>query len=303
MEKVPVLSSGFNINTLFPTFAKKRASLLNRFLPGWTNERIDSKLFIPKNRDNKPLRLPRGFTQNDIKTRDGVVKAYKTGRGPTVVFVHGWGGSAQQFFPLMRGLAQCGFSSLAFDQLGHGQSDIKPATLHQSVATVNHVLEMVKKSNDGLYAIVGHATGCIAIAAARNPLVRDIPLFLISPIFNYKLYFLKRLVKLGLHADLVKQYAGRFAKIYRSEYQKLELARNLDKYGDSTVIAHDESDSEAAISDSVKFCARYPLTRLLVTKNTDHVRIINSESVWQELKSHLNYDDTTINFTAEIVYQ
>jgi hypothetical protein len=25
--------------------------------------------------------------------------------------------------------------------------------------------------------------------------------------------------------------------------------------------------------------------------------------VWQELKSHLNYDDTTVNFTAEIIYQ
>ena len=303
MEKVSVLSGSLNFNTLFPTFAKKKASLLNRFLPGWTNERIDSKLFIPKNRDTKILRLPRNFSQTDIKTKDGVVKAYQTGRGPTVVFVHGWGGGAQQFFPLMRGLAQCGFSSLAFDHLGHGQSEIKPATLHQSIATVNHILEMVKKSSDGLYAIVGHSTGCIAIASARAPLVRDTPLFLISPIFNYKLYFLKRLVKLGLHADLVKQYAGRFAKNYRNEYQKLELARNLDKYGDNTVIAHEESDSESAIGDSVRFCTRYPLTRLLVTKNMDHQRIINSESVWQELKSHLNYDDTTINFSAEIVYQ
>jgi len=303
MEKVSVLSGSFNFNNLFPTFAKKKASLLNRFLPGWTNERIDSKLFIPKNRDTRVLRLPRDFSQTDIKTKDGMVKAYQTGRGPTVVFVHGWGGGAQQFFPLMRGLAQCGFSSLAFDHLGHGQSEIKPATLHQSIATVNHILELVKKSSDGLYAIVGHSTGCIAIASARAPLVRDTPLFLISPIFNYKLYFLKRLVKLGLHADLVKQYAGRFAKNYRNEYQKLELARNLDKYGDNTVIAHEESDSESAVGDSVSFCTRYPLTRLLVTKNMDHQRIINSESVWQELKSHLNYDDTTINFSAEIVYQ
>ena len=69
------------------------------------------------------------------------------------------------------------------------------------------------------------------------------------------------------------------------------------------MLAHDESDSESAATDSVKFCTRYPLTRLLLTKNADHMRIINSETVWQELKSHLNYDDTTINFTAEIIYQ
>jgi len=303
MEKVSSLSGSFNFNNLFPTFAKKKASLMTRLMPGWTNDKIDSMLFVPKAKDARPIKLPRDFNQADIKTNDGIVKAYQTGKGPTVVFVHGWGGSAQQFFPLMRGLAQCGFSSLAFDHLGHGQSEMKPATLHQSVATTNHMLEMVKKSNDGLCAIVAHSTGCIAIAAARNALVRDIPLFLISPIFNYKLYFLKKLVKLGLHADLVKQYANRFAKNYRSEYQKLELARNLDKYGDVTVIAHAESDAESSFSDSARFCAKYPLTRLLITKNTDHVRIINSESVWQELKSHLNYDDTTINFTAEIIYQ
>ena len=57
----------------------------------------------------------------------------------------------------------------------------------------------------------------------------------------------------------------------------------------------------SAVRDSIEFCGRYPLTRLMVTKNTDHVRVINSESVWQELKAHLNYDDTTINFSAEVL--
>ncbi|MDH3386539.1 MAG: alpha/beta hydrolase [Gammaproteobacteria bacterium] len=304
MEKIEQAPGNSSFGNLFTRIAKKKSSLINKIAPRWTNSRIDAMLFVPKAKDAKPLRLPRGFVESEINTNDGAIKVYQTGRGPTVVFVHGWGGGAPQFFPLMRGLAQCGFTALAFDHLGHGQSEQKPATLHQSIATTNEVLKYVKsRPNDGLAAIVGHSTGCIAIAAARSALVRDASLFLISPIFNYKLFFLKKLVKLQLHADLIKQYANRFAKSYRGEYEKLELARNLDKYGDVTVIAHDESDSESAISDSVRFCAKYPLTKLLVTKNCDHVRIINSESVWQELKSHLNYDDTTINFTAEIIYQ
>ncbi|MCP4877646.1 MAG: hypothetical protein GY896_19495 [Gammaproteobacteria bacterium] len=98
----------------------------------------------------------------------------------------------------------------------------------------------------------------------------------------------------------MKKYANRFSETYRNEYKKLELAARLASYGDTSVIAHDESDSESAIADSIDFCDRHPLTKLLVTRDTDHFRIINSESVWQELKSHLNYDDTTINFTAEI---
>jgi esterase/lipase len=303
MEKTSSLPGNTNINSLFSFFSRKRSRLLGKFVPGWTNNRIDSMLFIPKATDTKAVRLPRGFSQFVMKTRDGDVQTYQTGKGPTVVFVHGWGGGAHQFFPLMRGLAECGFTSVAFDHLGHGLSDKIPATLQQSVSTTNHVMNHFKKSTDGLCAVVGHSTGCIAIANGHNSLVKDIPLFLIAPIFNYKLYFLKKLVKLKLDADLIKQYANRFSKIYRSEYQKLELDKNLARYGDYTVIAHDESDTESSVSDSNKFCTKYPLTRLLITKNADHVRIINSESVWQELKSHLNYDDTTVNFTAEIIYR
>jgi alpha-beta hydrolase superfamily lysophospholipase len=275
--------------------------LLSRIVPAWADNQIDTMLFVPKSTHSKPVRLPRGFEQFIIKTRDGNLQAYQTGRGPTVVFVHGWGGYSAQFFPLMRGLARCGFSSLVFDHLGHGLSDSKPATLQQSIASTNHVLSQVSKSSDGLCAVVGHATGCISIANSRPALLKDVPLFLISPVFNYKRFFLKRLVQLGLHADLVKKYANRFSQTYSSEYKKLELAGKLARYGDISVIAHAESDSESAVADSVAFCNRYPLTKLLVTRDTDHVRIINSESVWQELKSHLNYDDTTINFTTEII--
>ena len=283
--------------------SKSKARLAGKLSPGLARSQIESMLFTPQAVDSKALRLPRGIEQLIIKTDDGKLQAYQAGRGPTVVFVHGWDGGACQFFPLMRGLARCGFSSLAFDHLGHGLSDKKTATLQQSINTCNHVLNQVQKSTDGLYAAVGHATGCIAIVNARNVVLKDLPLLMIAPVFNYKLHVLKRLVKLGLPADMVKQYATGFAKTYRSEYQKLELAGKLSLYCDSTAIAHDESDKESAVTDSIKFCDRYPLTRLMVTKDTDHIRIINSESVWQELKSHLNYDDTTINFSSEIIDQ
>jgi esterase/lipase len=280
--------------------SKSKARLVGKLSPGRARSQIESMLFTPQTASNKALRLPRGIEQFIIKTADGKLQAYQSGRGPTVVFVHGWDGGAYQFFPLMRGLARCGFSSLAFDHLGHGLSDKNPATLQQSIKTCNQVLNQAQKSTDGLCAAVGHGTGCIAIANAREVSLKDLPLMMISPIFNYKLHVLKRLVKLGLPADMVKQYAAEFSKTYRSEYQKLELAGKLLRYSDSTVIAHGESDKESAVADSIEFCERYPLTRLMLSKDTDHIRIINSESVWQELKSHLNYDDTTINFTADI---
>lgn len=219
-----------------------------------------------------------------------------------VIFVHGWGGTASQFFPLMRGLSQCGFSALAFDHLGHGQSDEKPATLQQSIFTLNHILQQIKQdSGEGLSAVVGHSTGCIAIASADQTLIKNRPLFLISPVFNYKLFFLHKLAQLDLHTDLIKQYASHFSKAYQHDYGRFELARNLEKYSDVTVIAHDHSDPESPVSDSIKFCNSHPLTKLLLTREYGHFRILHSESVWHELKSVLNYEDTTINFAHKIL--
>ena len=301
MSETELTSSPKKSGGLSSFVSNSTTRLLGRIAPGWANTQIDTRLFIPPKTNSKPIRLPRGFEQSEIRTNDGKVHAYTSGRGPTVVFVHGWGGGAHQFFPLMRGLARIGFSSLAFDHLGHGKSDKKPATLQRSIDTCNHVFNRVSKTSNGLCAIVGHATGCIEIANSRPSLLKDVPLFLIAPVFNYKLYFLKQLVKLGLPADVVKQYANRFSRVYRSEYQKLELGAKLARYGDVTAIAHDESDNESAVADSINFCNKYPLTRLMLTKNTDHVRVIDSESVWQELKAHLNYDDTTINFSSEIL--
>ena len=285
--------------------SKSKARLVGKLSPGRARGQIESMLFTPQAADSKAMRLPRGVEQFIIKTADGKLQAYRAGRGPCVVFVHGWDGGAYQFFPLMRGLARIGFSSLSFDHLGHGLSDKKPATLQQSIKTSNLVLNQVQKTTDGLCAAVGHGTGCIAIVNAnkRDVALDDLPLLMIAPVFNYKLHILKRLVKLGLPADMVKQYASEFSKIYRSEYQQLELAGKLSRYSDNAAIAHDESDKESAVADSIQFCERYPLTRLMLSKDTDHIRIINSESVWQELKSHLNYDDTTINFSSEFIDQ
>ncbi len=304
MEKTTSLAANLTPGNLFADFFKKRGTLLNKIVPGFTQNKIEAMLFKPSKRDARALRLPRGFTDSVLDSPDGKLHLYQTGKGPTVVLVHGWDGGAYQFFPIMRGLAQCGFCAVGFDHLGHGRSEFKPATLRQSIETTNHVLAHIRRNpNEGIASVVGHSTGCIAIANARPALLKNAGLFMISPVFNYKLFVLKKLVGLELPNELVKQYANRFARDYNSQYQSLELARNLEKYSDSAVIAHDENDRVSSIEDTLRFVGRYPLTKLLVTRAHDHTRLINSESVWQELKSHLNYDDTTINFSAQIIYQ
>src|SRR5712675_2380223 len=48
--------------------------------------------------------------------------AWAWGRGPFVVFVHGWGGRAAHMAPLALHVAGLGFRAVALDITGHGES-------------------------------------------------------------------------------------------------------------------------------------------------------------------------------------
>jgi predicted alpha/beta-fold hydrolase len=288
-----------------PNFLKDQSSLLmsldlirSRISPKWAERKIDAHLFMLNTQQTKNIQTPKDFEKLRFNTADGKVNVYQAGTGPTVVLVHGWGGEASQFFSLMRGLKDCGFTALAFDHLGHGKSENKTASIQQMISTTNTILRFVKINHlNGLNAVVGHDIGCSVIVNGEPDLIKDLPLFLISPVFNYKLYFLKKLKSLKLHPNILKQYAAKFVANYDRKFAKFELATNLQKYTDHTVIVHDKADDLSPISDTVKFSSQFPPRKLVVTNKRGHDRTINSESVWQELKSMLNYEDTIANFS------
>jgi hypothetical protein len=272
--------------------------LRSRFSSKDGDRRIDSYQFLLNPHQPKEIKLPDYFEKGVIDTPNGKVNYYQSGKGPTIVFVHGWGGGAHQFFSLMRGLKECGFTALAFDHLVQKPGTNRPATIKQMITTTEAVLQYVKNKHlDGLIAVVTHDIGSMIIAGCKPVLIKGLPIFLLAPVFNFKLYFLKRIQHLKIRPDKLKHYAATFSANFDKEYGDLVLAKNLEKYSDDTVIAHDKNDELSPISDTVKFCAKFPLTKLVVTTKWGHDRIINSESVWHELKSLLNYEDTTVNFS------
>src|SRR4051812_42065129 len=58
------------------------------------------------------------FTVNGKK-----IQAYKWGKGPIVVFVHGWAGRATQFRKFIEHFTANGYQAIAFDGPAHGQSE------------------------------------------------------------------------------------------------------------------------------------------------------------------------------------
>ena len=278
------------------SMAKATSLAIHKMAPDWASKKVEDLLLLPKSKKVDKDKIPHGIRLFQIDTPEGAIQAYQLGQGPTVILVHGWGSGASTFFPLMRGLSQCGFKALAFDHLGHGHSDSNKASLLHFISTTNAVLNYVRrKSLDGLAAVVAHSMGCIAVANAQSKFIKDIPLMFIAPIYDFKHYFARQVNLLGLHPEVCKQYIARLEQNRQLELDKIDIRKTLVPYASDTVIVHDKSDEESHYLDSVKFSAENPLTKLLLTKNLGHELIINSETVWQQLKSHLNYEDITAN--------
>lgn len=281
---------------LAQSVVKATTLAINKLAPDWTSKKVEGLLLTPKSKKHDKRNIPHGINLLQIHTPEGPVQAYQLGHGPTVILAHGWADGACTFFPLMNGLSQCGFKALAFDHLGHGHSTSNKASLLHFISTTNAVLQHVQRNSiEGLAAVVAHSMSCVAVANAQAKLIKDVPLMFIAPVYDFKKYFTRQMTILGLHPTLCRQYLSSFESNYNIDFDKIGIKHKLVPYASDTVIVHDKNDDESHYLDSVKFSAENPLTKLLLTKDLGHQRIINSESVWQQLKSHLNYEDITAN--------
>jgi pimeloyl-ACP methyl ester carboxylesterase len=100
-----------------------------------------------------------------INSKPIYYKASGNPSGPPVIFVHGLGGSAEFFTPLIQCLGLDKSCSLhCFDLEGHGLSPTSPLskiTIESFAADVNGVFEKANIAPDTGATIVAHSLGCL----------------------------------------------------------------------------------------------------------------------------------------------
>ncbi|RZA34292.1 MAG: alpha/beta fold hydrolase, partial [Lysobacteraceae bacterium] len=83
---------------------------------------------------------------------------------PLVLLAHGWSSYGLRFTPWVRALRQAGYAVATFDQLAHGRSNGRRATLPSFAET----LFQVGKHYGPLLAVVGHSLGGAATMLALS---------------------------------------------------------------------------------------------------------------------------------------
>lgn len=213
-----------------------------------------------------------------LKVGDKNIKMYRWGSGPTVLFVHGWGGRAGQFSGFIEPWVDAGFSVLAFDGPAHGASSGKQSDIHE----FSVVIHEIAKTFAPIHAVVAHSFGGAAVLLALREFHFQIPKLVMiscpaSPLwvtneFSKKLSIPRRIVD-GFRKRLRARFDNRW------EWYELSVSHMIQQTSMPVLLIHDCNDKEVPYKHAMKLMNARSNLRLITTKGEGHIRILHAPAV------------------------
>ncbi|HKX11846.1 MAG TPA: alpha/beta fold hydrolase [bacterium] len=259
--------AGFRVfGTLLPPLAAARAEKIFRTPP-----------FHPvSEEENRVLARAKKFR---IPTKKDVLAVYQwgDGQGPMILLVHGWGGSAGQFHPLIDPLLEAGYSVLAFDAPAHGDSSGELSSLPQFAEAVRRVADWAGPLQGILTHSMGGAAASMALAEGLQV---DRAVFIAPPADAYD-WFRKFSQRLGFSKDLAERTRRRMEERLHFDFAELNADVIGPRISTPILILHDRQDKEVSWEDAQRVAHASPHVRLISTQGLGHRRILKSPAVIQ----------------------
>ncbi|MDC5839092.1 alpha/beta fold hydrolase [Vibrio europaeus] len=265
-QKFSVKKSLVNIttrlhHTLAPNHAKNTARKL-LLTPARTK---------PKNAE------PTGLIKGEVESKEGVLKTYQLGNGPVWVLTHGWSGSASQFYPLMEHIASRGFTALAYDHPGHGQS----GGVYGHIPAFVHGLEAILDSVDDVAGLVGHSMGTASSIECHHQKLVDKPFLLIAPVLDYLDNLFGSVARSGYSMRLFNAVVSEVEDQYHYPIQSVDPYNKLKLRSAQTIIVHDQGDKFTKFEVSQKAAQEMENVTLVATQGQGHGRVMKCDEVME----------------------
>ncbi|WP_422934563.1 alpha/beta hydrolase [Sinomonas sp. P47F7] len=213
--------------------------------------------------------------------RGGEAVAYAW--GPTdspVLLVHGWGGRAAQYAPLVQAFHDAGIGAVAFDAPAHGESPGRGTYIvdfHAAIA------ELARRHGP-FRAAVGHSFGAFATLIAVADGLETSRVAAISSTTDTAFMISSFARGVGLAPAAAEALRDRFARhILPREPRVFERYNAVDRAFPEDVpclFVHDTADPIVPLAEAERiFEARKPNARLVTTTGLGHYRTVSAPAV------------------------
>lgn len=211
--------------------------------------------------------------------------AWTWGSGPSVVLVHGWGGSAAQMAPLARSLGQLGFAAVALEVTGHGGA---PKHHTRWSYFMDDFAELAQALAAPLFACVGHSAGALTMMAARTRknIRASRYVCVAAPSHPFPpINVIKK--KLNPRPAVIQDYQRYIAEQFGTTWELLEGGSSYADAGSDTLLIYDETDRFVRHTEGDRLQALCPRTKLLKTQRYSHQQILEAPEVIEAIGEFL----------------
>ncbi|MFD2165868.1 alpha/beta hydrolase [Thalassotalea euphylliae] len=205
----------------------------------------------------------------------------------SILLIHGWDGSGDQFSRILKGLLADNYSVYLVQPKGYGKSSSKLSNPGQFIKSIHSSLQYI---NEPLVATIGHSMGAGAmlhVASQNIDLGKLVSIAAPSDFTNILKGFCN---KLSVGKACQRLFLDNVEKEVRVSHSDLKLDAHMSKIPSPILLIHDENDSVLSYKNAESLNKSNAKTTLISTKNLGHNRILNSDYVFEQLLDFVKRD-------------
>ncbi len=200
---------------------------------------------------------------------------WRWGEGPPVLLIHGWGGHAGRLSHFIAPLVEAGFSVVAFDAPGHGESRARLCSVMDIIRAVSTVAE----DSGPLAGFIGHSLGAAAGILALRSGVRAGAAVLLAPPANPEELAVKFASICGMPGEVRDSMKVRLVSRHGVAWENLRLFEPAPQAPAPLLIFHDHRDLKVPARNARVLAAAWPGASLVLTRGLGHHKILRSPEV------------------------
>lgn len=201
----------------------------------------------------------------------------------TLLLVHGWESRATQMYGLVPQLITLGYQVIAVDMPAHGQSAGTMSNAEVFIQTILLAQTKIGKFD----AIIGHSMGAAATSMALSRGLDTDKLVLVSGPSSLENVFNRFSAFIGLNKKATNKMIDFASELVGTEITDLDACSLLNKNATSTLIIHDQDDTEVPISESRRLLPAFENAELFETKGLGHRKILKSSILNEKITNFL----------------
>jgi pimeloyl-ACP methyl ester carboxylesterase len=220
-------------------------------------------------------RLLAAARRSTIRFSGGRLAVFRWGSGPPILLVHGWGGHSGRLGSFVAPLVHAGYTAIAFDAPGHGESGGFSGSVWEAV-------EALRALHDRLgpcAALIAHSLGASAAAIALRsglPVARAV---FIAPPADLSTYAARFARHFAISPRMFDEMKRRLADGYGISWERLRIDTTLPSSPARLLIFHDAGDPRVPFRDGEAVARAWPGARLVRTHGLGHSRILRDPLV------------------------